>query len=264
MNGEIMLENLFESVDEKVFTPAMKEKLTEAFNDAVEAKSHLIAEDMSAEIKSQLNEEAETYKQQLDEAFEQYADDFRTKLVENLNTYLSKIVDDFVNENASKINSLVKPYKADALLALFEKTTNIVGKDIADVIKPSNVNESTEIREHCNSLMSENSALKRELFDVKKAALCAEISESLTIPQTQAFKSLVEMNFKNLSDVEKSEMSLNDIEEKILSIKNNIEAVSNSKISESYDSLNESKLSEKVSRVSKVSKESPATWKRFV
>ena len=259
-----MLENLFESVDEKVFTPAMKEKLTEAFNDAVEAKSHLIAEDMSAEIKSQLNEEAETYKQQLDEAFEQYADDFRTKLVENLNTYLSKIVDDFVNENASKINSLVKPYKADALLALFEKTTNIVGKDIADVIKPSNVNESTEIREHCNSLMSENSALKRELFDVKKAALCAEISESLTIPQTQAFKSLVEMNFKNLSDVEKSEMSLNDIEEKILSIKNNIEAVSNSKISESYDSLNESKLSEKVSRVSKVSKESPATWKRFV
>lgn len=261
MNGEIMLENLFESVDEKVFTPAMKEKLTEAFNDAVEAKSHLIAEDMSAEIKSQLNEEAETYKQQLDEAFEQYADDFRTKLVENLNTYLSKIVDDFVNENASKINSLVKPYKADALLALFEKTTNIVGKDIADVIKPSNVNESTEIREHCNSLMSENSALKRELFDVKKAAFCAEISESLTIPQTQAFKSLVEMNFKNLSDVEKSEMSLNDIEEKILSIKNNIEAVSNSKISESYDSLNESELSEKVSRVSK---ESPATWKRFV
>ena len=263
MNGEIMLENLFESVDEKVFTPAMKEKLTEAFNDAVEAKSHLIAEDMSAEIKSQLNE-AETYKQQLDEAFEQYANDYQEKLVENLNTYLSKIVDEFVNENASKINSLVKPYKADALLALFEKTTNIVGKDIADVIKPSNVNESTEIREHCNSLMSENSALKRELFDVKKAALCAEISESLTIPQTQAFKSLVEMNFNNLSDVEKSEMSLNDIEEKILSIKNNIEAVSNSKISESYDSLNESKLSEKVSRVSKVSKESPATWKRFV
>lgn len=256
-----MLENLFESVDEKVFTPAMKEKLTEAFNDAVEAKSHLIAEDMSAEIKSQLNEEAETYKQQLDEAFEQYADDYSTKLVENLNTYLSKIVDDFVNENASKINSLVKPYKADALLALFEKTTNIVGKDIADVIKPSNCNESTEIREQCNSLMSENSALKRELFDVKKAALCAEISKSLTIPQTQAFKSLVEMNFKNLSAVEKDAMSLNDIEEKILSIKNNIETVSNSKISESHDSLNESKLSEKVSRVSK---ESQATWKRFV
>ena len=255
-----MLENLFESVDEKVFTPAMKEKLTEAFNDAVEAKSHLIAEDMSAEIKSQLNEEAETYKQQLDEAFEQYVNDYQEKLVENLNTYLSKIVDDFVNENASKIDSLVKPYKTDALLALFEKSANIMGKEIGDVIKPSNVNESSEIREHCNDLMSENISLKKELFDVKKAALCAEISESLTLPQTQAFKSLVEMRFDNISDSEKSDMSLEDIEESILNIKNNIEAVSSSKISESTRSLNESELDSN----EKVSKESSVNWKRFV
>ena len=260
MNGEIMLENLFESVDEKVFTPAMKEKLTEAFNDAVEAKSHLIAEDMSAEIKSQLNEEAETYKQQLDEAFEQYVNDYQEKLVENLNTYLSKIVDDFVNENASKIDSLVKPYKTDALLALFEKSANIMGKEIGDVIKPSNVNESSEIREHCNDLMSENISLKKELFDVKKAALCAEISESLTLPQTQAFKSLVEMRFDNISDSEKSDMSLEDIEESILNIKNNIEAVSSSKISESTRSLNESETDSN----EKVSNESSTAWKRFV
>lgn len=260
MNGEIMLENLFESVDEKVFTPAMKEKLTEAFNDAVEAKSHLIAEDMSAEIKSQLNEEAETYKQQLDEAFEQYVNDYQEKLVENLNTYLSKIVDDFVNENASKIDSLVKPYKTDALLALFEKSANIMGKEIGDVIKPSNVNESSEIREHCNDLMSENISLKKELFDVKKAALCAEISESLTLPQTQAFKSLVEMRFDNISDSEKSDMSLEDIEESILNIKNNIEAVSSSKIRESTRSLNESEPDSH----EKVSKESSVNWKRFV
>ena len=255
-----MLENLFESVDEKVFTPAMKEKLTEAFNDAVEAKSHLIAEDMSAEIKSQLNEEAETYKQQLDEAFEQYVNDYQEKLVENLNTYLSKIVDDFVNENASKIDSLVKPYKTDALLALFEKSANIMGKEIGDVIKPSNVNESSEIREHCNDLMSENISLKKELFDVKKAALCAEISESLTLPQTQAFKSLVEMRFDNISDSEKSDMSLEDIEESILNIKNNIEAVSSSKIRESTRSLNESEPDSH----EKVSKESSVNWKRFV
>ena len=262
MNGEIMLENLFESVDEKVFTPAMKEKLTEAFNDAVEAKSHLIAEDMSAEIKSQLNEEAETYKQQLDEAFEQYVNDYQEKLVENINAYLSKIVDDFVNENASKIDSLVKPYKADALLALFEKSANIMGKEIGDVVKPSNINESSEIREHCNDLMTENISLKKELFNVRKAALCADISESLTLPQTQAFKSLVEMHFNNVSDSEKSDMSLEDIEESILKIKNSIEAVSSSKISESTRSVNESES--KIDSNEKVSKESSVNWKRFV
>ena len=244
MNGEIMLENLFESVDEKVFTPAMKEKLTEAFNDAVEAKSHLIAEDMSAEIKSQLNEEAEAYKQQL---------------VENLNTYLSKIVDDFVNENASKIDSLVKPYKADALLALFEKSANLVGKEIGDVIKPSNIDESEDIRNQCNSLMAENMSLKNELFDVKKAAICAEVSESLTLPQTQAFKSLVEMHVNNISDSEKSRMSLNDIKESILKIKNSIEAVSAVDNSDS-DSLDESETDSNVH----VSKESSTAWKRFV
>lgn len=262
MNGEIMLENLFESVDEKVFTPAMKEKLTEAFNDAVEAKSHLIAEDMSAEIKSQLNEEAETYKQQLDEAFEKYTDDYQQQLVENLNAYLTKIVDDFVNENASKIDSLVKPYKADALLALFEKSANIVGKDIADVIKPSNVNESADVRKQCNSLMAENMSLKNELFDVKKAAICAEVSESLTIPQTQAFKSLVEMHFNNLSDSDKADMSLREIKESILKIKNSIDAVSSFEKADS-DSLDES-VSDSNVKVSKVSKESSANWKRFV
>ena len=134
-----------------------------------------------------------------------------------------------------------------------------MGKEIGDVVKPSNINESSEIREHCNDLMTENISLKKELFNVRKAALCADISESLTLPQTQAFKSLVEMHFNNISDSEKSDMSLEDIEESILKIKNSIEAVSAVDNSES-DSLDESETDSNVH----VSKESSTAWKRFV
>ena len=68
--------------------------------------------------------------------------------------------------------------------------------------------------------------------------------------------------YANISDYEKSDMSLEDIEESILKIKNSIEAVSSSKISESTRSVNESES--KTDSNEKVSKESSVNWKRFV
>ena len=251
-----MLETLFESVDEKVFTPELKEKITEAFNDAVDTKSHLIAEDLKEETKAQLNEEAENYKQQLDEAFEQYVDDYQHKLLENVNNYLSKIVDDFVTENSQKLNEMVKPHKADALLSLFEKTTNVLGEELSDIVNENTAkvrDDSESYKDECNSLMESN-------LQFKKAAIAAELSEGLTIPQQDAFRSLVEMHFKGMSGQEKYDLSLEDLEESITKIKNNIEVMSESRTSRTDsmdDSLNESKTTTQ-------NKESFVDWKRFV
>lgn len=260
-----MLETLFESVDEKVFTPELKEKITEAFNDAVDTKSHLIAEDLKEETKAQLNEEAENYKQQLDEAFEQYVDDYQHKLLENVNNYLSKIVDDFVTENSQKLNEMVKPHKADALLSLFEKTTNVLGEELSDIVNENAAkvrDDSESYKDECNSLMESNLQLKEDLFNTKKAAIAAELSEGLTIPQQDAFRSLVEMHFKGMSGQEKYDLSLEDLEESITKIKNNIEVMSESRASRTDDSmddsLNESDTSTKQNR------ESFVDWKRFV
>lgn len=255
-----MLETLFESVDEKVFTAELKEKITEAFNDAVDTKSHLIAEDLKSETKAQLNEEAENYKQQLDEAFEQYVDDYQHKLLENVNNYLSKIVDDFVTENSNKLNEMVKPHKADALLSLFEKTTNVLGEELSDIVNENTARvrgDSESYKDECNSLMESNLQLKEDLFNTQKAAIAAELSEGLTLPQQDAFRSLVEMHFKGMSS-EKYDLSVEDLEESIKKIRNNIEVMSESRTSHADDSLNESRNS------APHNKESFIDWKRFV
>lgn len=258
-----MLETLFESIDEKVFTSELKEKITEAFNTAVDTKSHLIAEDLKEETKTQLNEEAENYKQQLDEAFEKYVDDYQHELLENVNNYLSKIVDDFVTEHSQKLNEMVKPHKADALLSLFEKTTNVLGEELSDIVNENSArvrSDSKSYKTECNSLMESNLQLKEELFNTKKAAIAAELSEDLTIPQQDAFRSLVEMHFKGMSSQEKCDLDLEDLEESIMEIKNNIEVMCESQpqSSNSFDLLNESKTS------TKQNIESSVDWKRFV
>lgn len=256
-----MLETLFESVDEKVFTSELKEKITEAFNDAVDTKSHLIAEDLSSETKTQLNEEAENYKQQLDEAFEKYVDDYQHELLENVNNYLSKIVDDFVRVHSQKLNEMVKPHKADALLSLFEKTTNVLGEELSDIVIENSARvrtDSKSYKDECNSLMEANLQLNEELFNTKKAAIAAELSEGLTIPQQDAFRSLVEMHFNGMPSQKKCDLDLEDLEESIKKIKNNIEVMSESRASKTDDSLNESK------NTTEQNKESFVDWKRFV
>lgn len=256
-----MLETLFESIDEKVFTSELKEKITEAFNTAVDTKSYLIAEDLKEETKTRLNEEAENYKQQLDEAFEKYVDDYQHELLENVNNYLSKIVDDFVTEHSQKLNEMVKPHKADALLSLFEKTTNVLGEELSDIVNENSArvrSDSKSYKNECNSLMESNLQLKEELFNTKKAAIAAELSEGLTIPQQDAFRSLVEMHFKGMSSQEKCDLDLEDLEESIAEIKNNIEVMCESQSSNSFGSMNESKTS------TKQNIESSVDWKRFV
>ena len=60
-----MLETLFKSIrgiDEKVFTPELKDKLDEMFNEAVDTKAKLIAEEMVEAEKAKLQEQAKKNK----------------------------------------------------------------------------------------------------------------------------------------------------------------------------------------------------------
>ena len=56
-----MLEKLFESLDEKVFTAELKEALEAQFNEAVETKAALIAEAKIADAVEELNEKNEAH-----------------------------------------------------------------------------------------------------------------------------------------------------------------------------------------------------------
>ena len=63
------MNKLFESLDEKVFTPELKEQLEAEFNAAVEDRANLIAESKLEDEKVNLDKICQEYKQQLDESY---------------------------------------------------------------------------------------------------------------------------------------------------------------------------------------------------
>lgn len=209
-----MLETLFKSIrgiDEKVFTPELKDKLDEMFNEAVDTKAKLIAEEMVEAEKAKLQEQAEQHKNQLDESFNDYANDYKKNLAENVDAFLNSVVENFVNERKNDLDKLLESYKSSTLLQLFEKSNNILGKDLVQVLDPScneasNLNKYNTLKQSFNdlseekmNLIKENEALKKNLMDTICAAILAEKSQGLTVVQQESFAKLVEMYNKSLN-----------------------------------------------------------------
>ena len=101
------LEKLFESLDENVFTPALKDELTATFNEAVEKKAKVIADDEIQTRLAEINEKADSYKsylqneqkqyiEKLNEKAEEYTDLYKEELLSKLDQYLSVIAENFV------------------------------------------------------------------------------------------------------------------------------------------------------------------------
>lgn len=221
-----MLETLFKSIqgiDEKVFTPELKERLNEMFDEAVDTKAKLIAEDLVESEKASLQDQAEQYKAKLEESFKDYTENYKEKLAESVDAFLNSIVENFVKEKSQQLDEIVKTYKSSALLQLFEKSNDILGRDLIQVMDPScnessNLNKYNSLKESYNELSEENNrltqknkSLMEDLMNTIRAAIVSEKTRDLTVVQQDSVEKLIEMynkgvnvdNFKPLEYAEK-------------------------------------------------------------
>jgi hypothetical protein len=90
-----MLEKLFESLDENVFTAELKESLEAQFNEAVEAKAAIIADEKIEEATDSLNEKSEAHIDFLNEKADQYVAQKQSEMVDSLDKYLDRVVEEF-------------------------------------------------------------------------------------------------------------------------------------------------------------------------
>lgn len=273
-----MLETLFKSIrgiDEKVFTPELKDKLDEMFNEAVDTKAKLIAEEMVEAEKVKLQEQAEQYKSQLDESFNDYANDYKKNLAENVDAFLNSVVENFVNERKNDLDKLLESYKSSTLLQLFEKSTNILGKDLVQVLDPScneasNLNKYNSLKESFNNLteeriklVKENEDLKKNLMDTICAAVLVEKSQGLTVVQQESFVKLVEMYNKGLSadnfDPLDYANKLDEICDTVANKKTESDDDSDDSDNENSKDKKDSKIEESVNKSGKAQ-----SWRRFV
>ena len=192
-----MFKKLFESLDEKVFTPELKETLEAQFNEAVEAKATEIADSKINEKIEELNQKSEEHIELLNEKAEEFVELKRQELVESLDKYLDRIVDEFLIESEEKLTESAKSEKADMLIEAFESMIISHGVEVAKIVEAKNTDsvetKLTETVKKYDSLVEENISLKEENDKLIKLGVIAETSADLSIVECEKFKKLADL-----------------------------------------------------------------------
>lgn len=191
------LEKLFESLDEKVFTPELKESLETQFNEAVETKATVIAEEkINDEIES-LNEKANDHIDLLEEKSQEYIEAKQEELVESLDKYLERVIEEFVSEAKTALDESAKSDKADMIIEAFDSMLTAVGVDVANIVEAKDNNDVQskldETIEKYDNLIEENINMKEENDKLIKMGVISEMKEGLSIVESEKFEKLADI-----------------------------------------------------------------------
>ena len=192
-----MLEKLFESLDEKVFTPELKKALEAQFNEAVETKAESIAEAKIEEEIDSLNEKAEQHVEFLNKKAEEYIAMKQAEMVESLDKYLERVVDKFVAEAKDLLAESVKSEKADMIIEAFDAMLVATGVQVAKIVEAKDETAiETKLAENTvkyDALVEENIALSEENKKLIKMGVISELKEGLSLVEAEKFEKLAEL-----------------------------------------------------------------------
>ena len=192
-----MLEKLFESLDEKVFTPELKKALEAQFNEAVETKAESIAEAKIEEEIDSLNEKAEQHVEFLNKKAEEYIAMKQAEMVESLDKYLERVVDKFVAEAKDLLAESVKSEKADMIIEAFDAMLVATGVQVAKIVEAKDETAiETKLAENTakyDALVEENIALSEENKKLIKMGVISELKEGLSLVEAEKFVKLAEL-----------------------------------------------------------------------
>lgn len=192
-----MLEKLFESLDEKVFTPELKKALEAQFNEAVETKAESIAEAKIEEEIDSLNEKAEQHVEFLNKKAEEYIAMKQSEMVESLDKYLERVVDKFVAEAKDLLAESVKSEKADMIIEAFDAMLVATGVQVAKIVEAKDETAiETKLAENTvkyDALVEENIALSEENKKLIKMGVISELKEGLSLVEAEKFEKLAEL-----------------------------------------------------------------------
>jgi flagellar hook protein FlgE len=234
-----MLEKLFESLDENVFTAELKESLEAQFNEAVEAKAAIIADEKIEEATDSLNEKSEAHIDFLNEKADQYVAQKQSEMVDSLDKYLDRVVEEFVSEAKDALNESVKSEKADMIIEAFDSMLTATGVEVAKIVEAKDdsavENKLEESVAKYDSLVEELIALKDENETLIKMGVISELKEGLSIVEAEKFVKLA-----GLVEFTKDEAFAEKLETIKESVKGAVEA-KEEELTETVDQDGESK-----------------------
>jgi len=195
-----MLEKLFEGLDEKVFTLEARAELQENFLKAIEEKSQEMADAVIAEKTSEMEEECAKkveeakveVKSVLEAEMKEAQAVYEAQLAETFEDFAVKAIEDFVTESKFDIDKSTEDLKAKALIEAFESMILVSGIDVMKIqeAKDETMAESKlgEITAKYDALVLEHLEMNRKLDESMKTGLITELSEGMTLLESEKFK----------------------------------------------------------------------------
>jgi len=200
-----MLEKLYEAIDANVLTDELKESLALQFNEAVEAKAQTLAEELASEkISSVIDdmtervEKLEASKEDevaaIKESLEKEYSDKEAELTESIDTMLEKAIEEFVLESKVTLEESAKTAQAELLVEAVNSALVAAGVEITTILEAKDASSSeaklAESIEKYDALMSKTIGLEKEVDDLVKLGVIAELKEGMTLVESEKFEKL--------------------------------------------------------------------------
>ena len=178
---EESISQMFEGMD---LSEDFKSKVTLVFEAAVNESTKTRVDEAVAQLE-------ENYDKQLQEAL----DEGLNGIIENLDTYLDYVVQEWMTENEVAIESGIKLEMAESLMdglkELFTEHNIEIDEDTVDVVAALE-EQVAELQTQANESINDNIALGKEINSLKASKVFDEISEGLTVNQQERLKTLSE------------------------------------------------------------------------
>tara|TARA_R110000823_G_scaffold26430_6_gene77138 strand:+ start:1874 stop:2827 length:954 start_codon:yes stop_codon:yes gene_type:complete len=197
---EESIASIFEGMD---LSEEFTSKVTLVFEAAVHEAASIKANTIIAEKTEALEVEM---KESVDSAVE--------KIVENLDSYLDYVVEEWMKENALAIEAGVKVEIAESLMtglkSLFEEHNIEVNEETVDVVAGLEEEVAT-LKTTANDTINENVVLHKQIASLKADQAFSEMTEDLTITQRERLKVLSEkLDVQDIAEYKKDLRTLQE------------------------------------------------------
>lgn len=164
-----------------VFEAAVNAAATEKANVIIEEKTALLSEEMQEQVEATVE-----------------------TMVENLDSYLDYVVEEWMKDNELAIEAGIKVEMAESLMdglrGLFEEHNIAVDDETVDVVAHLE-EELEEVKAFANDRINENVELAKEIASHRAAKVFDEMTESMTLTQREKLKVLSEkLDFADVTE----------------------------------------------------------------
>lgn len=212
--------------------PAMEEEevegeeLTEEEDDTVDISSQLntiFGEELSEEFKNKatsifeaaviarVNSEMEKVTAKLEEQSATQLDEFKSTLVEKVDTYLSYVVEQWMEENQLAVESGLRTEIAEEFISgmqkLFKEHYIEVPEEKFDVMQDLQT-RTEELEAKLNESIESNIATSKELAEIKASKIFEEQTKELAATEVEKLKKLVEGVSFDTEDLYREKLSV--------------------------------------------------------